>query len=663
MTKRVKIFEPIEIGKIKIKNRIAMAAIATGGMINSDGTLSQRAVEYYRARIKGGTGLIVTGNAKVENEVEKILVGHDGRWLISPRVIPRLSELAEISHYYGAKLFVQLLPGEGRNNPGTFYPDYIVSASAIPSFFKDGVLTRELTLEEIKKLVKAFGRAANILKSCEVDGIEINAHDGYLLDNFQTVLWNKRKDRYGGDLKGRLALSKEILEEIKIAAGDDFPVTYKFGMKHFMKGLRTPGLKEENFKEVGRDINEGIELAIALEEIGYDGLIPDTGGYDAWYWAFPPLYMNMGCILEYTEAAKKAVNIPVFAVSRLDDAGLAEEVLEKGIADIIMIGRGLLADPDWTNKVRKGAEENIIPCIGCNEGCLGRDQKEKNLSCAVNPETGGELYFGLEPIVNKRKVLIVGGGIAGMEAAVISNKRGHKVILYEKTDQLGGHLREASVPDFKKDLLKLLEWYKNQIKRADIEIKMNTEVTIELLEKEKPDVIIIATGSINAPCKIPGANDSNIVYATDLLLGKSSVGEKVAVIGGGMVGLETALWLSKQGKEITVIEKLSDIAIDGALGVREMLIDMVKFSGVEIKTNSEIVKIENDGIKISEKGKEVSYVFDNVILSSGLISEVELFNDVVKKLTEIDIFQVGDCKSPRKVMNGIWESYHVCRAI
>ena len=182
MLKYTKIFEPVTIGKTKIKNRIAMAPLATGGMVNADGTLTHRAVEYYRARIKGGTGLIVTGNAKVENEVEKILIGHDGRWLISPRVIPRLSELSEISHYYGAKLFVQLLPGEGRNNPGTFYPDHIVSASAVPSFFRDGVLARELTIDEIKQLVKAFGKAAKILKSCEVDGIEINAHDVYSVD-------------------------------------------------------------------------------------------------------------------------------------------------------------------------------------------------------------------------------------------------------------------------------------------------------------------------------------------------------------------------------------------------------------------------------------------------------------------------------------------------
>jgi 2-enoate reductase len=663
MSNYKKIFEPVNIGKLKIKNRIAMAPLATGGMVSSDGKLTQRAVEYYRARIMGGTGLIVTGNAKVENEVEKILIGHDGKQLISPRVIPRLSELAEISHYYGAKLFVQLLPGEGRNNSGTFYPDYIVSASAIPSFFKDGVLTRELTIDEIKQLVVAFGKAAKILKECDVDGIEINAHDGYLLDNFQTSLWNKRKDKYGGDLKGRLTLSKEILEQIKNAAGDDFPVTYKFGMKHFMKAFRTPGLKEENFKEAGRDIDEGIELAKAIEELGYDGLVPDTGGYDSWYWAFPPLYMDMGCLLEYTEAAKKVVNIPIFAIGRMDDPHLAEEVLEKGIADIIMIGRGLLADPDWPNKVRKGEEEDIKPCIACNEGCLGRDQKERNLSCAVNPATGGELYFGLEPVLEKKKILIAGGGVAGMEAAIVSKKRGHDVVLYERTSELGGHLREASVPDFKKDLLRLLDWYKNQIKKLNIKVYMNKEVTPQIIEKEKPDAVIVATGSANACCNIDGANDSNIIYATDLLLGKKEVGKDVVVIGGGMIGLETALWLAKQGKKVTVVEKLPEVAVDGALGVKEMLIDMVKYNGVEIKTNTEAVKINKDGIKLLENGKAYNYVCNNVVIALGLAPDEKLFDRLVNKFPNVDIFQSGDCKSARKIMNSIWDSYHISRSI
>ena len=373
--------------------------------------------------------------------------------------------------------------------------------------------------------------------------------------------------------------------------------------------------------------------------------------------------MDMGCLLEYTEAAKKVVSIPIFAIGRLDDPSLAEEALKKSMADIIMIGRGLLADPEWPNKVRRGEEEDIIPCIACNEGCLGRDQKEKNLSCAVNPVTGGELYFSLEPVKEEKKVLIAGGGVAGMEAAIVSKKRGHEVVLYEKTDELGGHLKEASVPDFKKDLLRLLNWYKNQLKKLNIKVKMNTEVTPALIEKENPDVVIVATGSTNAPCHIPGADNSNIVYATDLLLGKKEVGQKVVVIGGGMVGLEIALWLAKKDKEVTVVEKLPEVGIDGALGVREMLIDLVKFNKVDIKTNTEIIKINNRKVKLLEDGKTKNYIFDDLVISTGLAAGKKLFNSLDNKFSNMDIFQVGDCKSPRKIMNSIWESYHLCRSI
>jgi 2-enoate reductase len=326
----------------------------------------------------------------------------------------------------------------------------------------------------------------------------------------------------------------------------------------------------------------------------------------------------------------------------------------------------LLADPEWPNKVRRNQEEDIKPCTGCHEGCLYRDQTEKTMSCAVNPAAGGELYFGLKPLKERKKVLVAGGGVAGMEAAIILSKRGHEVMLFEKTGELGGHLKEASVPDFKEDLLRLLNWYKKQLKKSDVKVKMNTEVTTELIEENDPDAVIIATGSINATCNIPGAEDSNIIYATDVLLGRKEAGQKVAVIGGGMLGLELALWLAKKGKEVTIIEKLPEVGVDGIMGSKEMIIDLLYSNNVKIITNKEVAGISDGEIELvdslTKKKTSISSIED-VIISTGLVKNDGLYEEIYKKYPQLDVYKAGDCKEPRKILNAIWEGYHISRCL
>ena len=661
VTRYRKLFEPIKIGSIEIKNRIVFAPLCNTGMLDTNGSFTQQAVEYYCERAKGGAGLIVSGAAKVENEVEKIVPGHNGRAIISISGIPKITEIAEVCHYYGAKFFVQLFAGDGYNNP---LPN-TVGPSENPTFFREGETTRELSQEEIEKIVVAFGDAAGILRDCGVDGVELNGHEGYLLDNFSAAIWNKRTDRYGGDLKARLTFAKEIFEAIRSSAGNDFAITYKYGLKHFIKALKSSGLKEGEFAEAGRDIEEGIEMAKLLEEIGYQSLIIDAGCYDSMYWVHPTIYQEHGYLVKYAEVVKKAVDIPIVAIGSLDIPDLAEGVLSEGRADMIALGRPLLADPYWPEKVKKGEIEDILPCIGCNEGCLARALKEKTLSCAVNPAAGSELYFKLEPTVNQKKVFIAGGGVAGMEAARTLAIRGHNVILYEKSSDLGGHLIEASVPDFKKDIARLLEWYRRQMKKFNIKIKMNTELTSENIRIENPEVVIVATGSFNIVHNITGINRSNVIYATDLLLGKKEIDGKVIVVGGGMIGLEVALWITKKGKKVKVIEALPEVAIDGVLSNKDILLDLLAYHGVEIRTNAELVKVTDEYIEMLDKRYNAKHTmeYDSLVLSTGLYPQDSLYKTLESGFSEMDVYAIGDCRKPGKIISAIWDAYHIARSI
>lgn len=705
MTKYEKLFEPIKIGQLEIKNRIVFAPLCNTGMLNPDGSFTQQAVEYYRERVKGGAGLIVSGAAKVENEVEKIVPGHNGRAIISISSIPRITEIAEICHYYDAKFFVQLFAGDGYNNP---LPGP-VGPSSTPSFFRKGESLRSLSIGEIEKIVDAFGNASVILNECGVDGVEINGHEGYLLDDFSASIWNKRTDRYGGNLRGRLNFAKEIYENIRLKAGESFVITYKYGLKHFIQDYKSAGFKEGYFKEAGRDIEEGIEMAKLLADFGYQSLIIDAGCYDSMYWVHPTIYQEHGYLVKFAELVKKTVDIPVIAIGSLDIPDLAEKVLSEKKADMIALGRSLLADPYWPLKVRKGETGDIRPCIGCNEGCLSRALKEKTLSCTVNPEAGFEIYYKLKPAIYKKKVIVIGGGIAGMEAARVLTLREHNVTIYEKSDKLGGHLVEASVPDFKNDIKRLLDWYIKQIEKLKIKVMLSKEVTPDIIAVYNPDVVICSTGSFNKPLNISGIEKQNVIYATDLLLNelanykiglkdwgistkeeeiiikqvlesinryypdisfkqyskKIDIGDKIIVVGGGMIGLEVALWIAKKGKKVTVIEMLPEVAKDGTMSNVDMILDLLKYYKVEIKTNIELREIKDKFIKIYDREfkTEYSIEYDNLVLSTGLAPNNGLFKQLKNDFPEMDIFAIGDCKKPGKIINAIWDAYYIARSI
>ena len=390
----MRLLEPGRIGQMMTKNRIVMCPMGTGSLADLDGGFSRRLIDYYVARAKGSVGLIITGCTEVSDLIEP----RTTLMSINPQTCSSFSELAEAVHYYGARIFVQLTAGMGRVIVGPeidagFKP---VSASAIPAFWRPNVASRALTTDEVERIVDAFGKAAELLKTGDIDGIELHGHEGYLFDQFTTTIWNKRNDKYGGSLEDRLRFPIEVLNAIKDRAGKNFPVVYRYGLKHYLKEPGASALPHEDYEEVGRDVAEGLEMAKLLEKAGFDGLHVDAGSYESWYWAHPPSYQSHGCMVDMAAEAKKSVNIPIIAVGRLGIPELAEEVIASGKADMVALGRALLADPHWPKKAHAGKVEEIRPCTGCHDGCLYREMEQfKPISCAVNPAVGREKLYTL----------------------------------------------------------------------------------------------------------------------------------------------------------------------------------------------------------------------------------------------------------------------------
>ncbi len=540
-----------------------------------------------------------------------------------------------------------------------------VSASAIPNYWDPTIICREVTTEEVERLVKAFGLAAELLVQSGIDGIELHGHEGYLFDQFTTAFWNHRTDKYGGDLADRLNFPIEVLREIRQRVGKGFPVQYRFGLKHYIKGFRAGALPDEKYVEAGRDVQEGLKMAKMLEEAGFDALHVDAGCYDSWYWAHPPGYQKYGCMIDMAAEVKKVVKIPVIAVGRLDVPELAGKAIAEGKADLVAIGRGFLSDPYWVKKVEEGQQKHIRPCVGCHDGCMGRLVVGKPTSCAVNPASGRERAYALSPTKKSKKVMVIGGGVAGMEAGRVAALRGHKVVIYEKSDKLGGHVTEAAIMPFKAGEQKLLDWYKTELEDLKVEIHLKAEVTLELVHEKNPDTVVVATGSKPIRLNVPGADKHRVISACDFLAGKRQAGQIVVVIGGGQVGCEISLWLSQQGKKVTIVEKLDDLLIGGRpipWMNRMMLLDLLKFHKVNVMTNLSLFEVIDEGVVVIHKNlSKDTLLADTIILAVGLEPEQEVYRLLKGHLA--NLYLIGDAREAKNIMNAIWDAYEVARAI
>lgn len=659
-----KLFSPIKIGSITIKNRFAMAPMGPLGLADANGGWNQRGIDYYVERAKGGTGLIITGVTFFDQVVEKQDPSTVPNPLYKPVNFVKTSrEMTERIHAYGSKIFLQLSGGFGRvtipTNVGDIPP---IAPSAIPHRWFDKTC-RAITVDEIHAIVKQFGEAAFHAKRAGFDGVQIHAvHEGYLIDQFAISMFNQRTDEYGGSLENRLRFAKEIVEEIKKTCGDDFPVTLRFSVKSMIKDWRVGALPGEDFEEKGRDTEEGLKAAKLLESYGYDALDTDVGTYDAWWWNHPPMYQKKGLYREYCKMVKEVVDIPVFCAGRMDNPDMALEAIENGECDVIDLGRPLLADPDYCNKLRCGKITQIRPCISCHEGCMGRVASYSLLNCAVNPQAARERVNAYEPILKKKKVLIVGGGVAGCEAARVLAIRGHQPVVYEKGSRLGGNLIPGGAPDFKEDDIALADWYTNELNRLGVHVHLNTELNEEEIKAMDYDTVILATGS--KPKVFSLGDDSHTYTAEQVLLKQKDAGKKTVVVGGGLVGCETALWLAQNGIHVTIVEALDKVmAVNGPLCAanKEMLEALLPFNGVEIITGAKVTEFANGEVKVDTKEGSKTIMSDSVILSVGYKEENTLYNNLQFDIP--DLYLLGDAKKVSNIMYAIWDAFEVANHI
>lgn len=659
-----KLFSPIKIGSITIKNRFAMAPMGPLGLADANGGWNQRGIDYYVERAKGGTGLIITGVTFFDQVVEKQDPTTVPNPLYKPVNFVKTSrEMTERIHAYGSKIFLQLSGGFGRvtipTNVGDIPP---IAPSAIPHRWLDKTC-RAITVDEIHAIVKQFGEAAFHAKRAGFDGVQIHAvHEGYLIDQFAISMFNQRTDEYGGSLENRLRFAKEIVEEIKKTCGDDFPVTLRFSLKSMIKDWRVGALPGEDFEEKGRDTEEGLKAAKLLESYGYDALDTDVGTYDAWWWNHPPMYQKKGLYREYCKMVKEVVDIPVFCAGRMDNPDMALEAIENGECDVIDLGRPLLADPDYCNKLRCGKITQIRPCISCHEGCMGRVASYSLLNCAVNPQAARERVNAYEPILKKKKVLIVGGGVAGCEAARVLAIRGHQPVVYEKGSRLGGNLIPGGAPDFKEDDIALADWYTNELNRLGVHVHLNTELNEEEIKAMDYDTVILATGS--KPKVFSLGDDSHTYTAEQVLLKQKDAGKKTVVVGGGLVGCETALWLAQNGIHVTIVEALDKVmAVNGPLCAanKEMLEALLPFNGVEIITGAKVTEFANGEVKVDTKEGSKTIMSDSVILSIGYKEENTLYNNLQFDIP--DLYLLGDAKKVSNIMYAIWDAFEVANHI
>ena len=677
------LFTPWKIGNLTIKNRIVMTSMGGTSIFGwmEPCHFDKEAANFLLEKAKNNVGLVLPGIAPIQDPILN-------RYLYTNKLMfKQLKVFMEEFHKTGAKMFVQLTAGFGRSmgvNPMmekiASNPILNVLAKPIlnvdrlckapspnPNRWSDKVPSKGMTVKEIKKMVSAFAKTAKLCKEAGVDGVEIHAvHEGYLLDQFTLPYTNQRTDGYGGSFINRYRFPVEIVQAIKDACGTDYPVSLRYSVVSKTKGFRSGALPGENYKEVGRDLAESEKAAKYLQDAGYDMLNSDNGTYDAWYWAHPPMYMPQNCNLDDVAHIKKFVTIPVVCAGRMEP-DVAAKAIEDGKIDAMGVARQFLADPQWVNKLIDEKEEEIRPCICCHNGCFNMCHYEgvpniQDLSdtmhmarCAINPITMQTKKYKIVPAKQTKLVSVIGGGIAGMEAALVCAARGHNVTIYEKTDKLGGVFNAACNFDFKEKDKALLEWYNRQIKNCGrIKVEFNKE--IKSLKEIPGNDYIIATGAMARKANID--TDMPFISAVDYLNSDKNIGDKVLVLGGGLTGCEIAYELSLKGKHPIIVEMKNDlIAVKGVcLANSSYLRDYFKLHKVPVYLNSGLIEVKNNRAVINTQGKETAVHVDAVITSIGYIP-IPLTNK------RKNIHLIGDCNKVGNLRTAIWRAWDVAMKI
>ncbi len=630
-----KLFEPAWIGRMSLRNRLVMPPMATN-YGSEDGFVTQRTIDYYQERAKGGVGLVIVEFTCVDSPVgratpRQLLIDDD-------RFIPEFSKLAEAIRLHGAKAAIQL-HHVGRQARSSVTGHQPVGPS--PIAFPGGELPRELTPSQIAGIVARFGEGAERAMRAGFDGVEIHAAHGYLISQFLSPLSNQRQDAYGGDVENRARLLLEVIAAIRERVGKDYPVWCRLSAMEF-----------------------GVEGGITLEETQVVAQLAERAGVDAIHVSGhavgpgrrPPMAQPPGAMVPLAEGIKKVVSVPVIAVSRIPPE-LGESILQEGRVDLIAMGRALIADPHVPQKVASGRGEDITPCIYCQTCLDSVVSREEGIYCVVNAALGREREYELKPAERPKRVVVVGGGPGGMEAARVASLRGHKVTLFERDDELGGQLLLASKPPFKDTIDTFRRHLADQLAKLGVELRLGERFTADLLDQFKPDAVVLATGVIPFVPQIPGVDGNQVLLATEVLAG-AETGERVAVIGGELVGCETAAYLAEQGKRVTIMRRGPELATKVGPSVRAPLIRRLEAKGVSILTGVEYEEITEAGVIVrTREGERRTVEADTVVLAAGAKPNTDLLASIEGKVPQV--FCVGDCIEPRGIREAVEGGYRV----
>jgi 2,4-dienoyl-CoA reductase-like NADH-dependent reductase (Old Yellow Enzyme family)/thioredoxin reductase len=648
------LFTPIKIGTLEVRNRIVMPPMHMG-YGDMDGTVTERYRDYYEARAKGGAGLIITEATAVHPQRK---YGLFPLCLYDDSLIPSWKELADAVHRQGAKLAVQLMdPGPEAMKILTGMDPVGPSSVAGRSMFRS--MPRELSISEIEAIVEDFGHAVRRAQEAGVDAVEIHAAHGYaLVGSFMSPFFNKRTDAYGGSLERRAKLLLDIIRSARAKVGPDFPLIVRIAGDERRTGGRT--LQESQF------------IARILVDASIDAIEVSGGTVPTVFWAVvapsgTPLALNA----DFAQGIKQVVDVPVICVGRINSPRVAEFLLETGKADMVSMGRALHADPELPNKAAAGNLDDIIPCIACNIGCIGTVMQGRHATCIVNPAAGKEKEMALVPAAQPKQVLVAGGGPAGLEAARVAALRGHKVTLCEKKEKLGGQINIASVPPFMQEISQLIQYLSRQVEKAGVQVELGKEVTAELVEERKPDVLIVATGATPLiPASIQGTDKDHVVTAWEVLAGhEATLAGNVVIIGGGLVGCETADFLAQTtdnmgaaATQVTILEMQDRLALDGNSEARHLLMERLREKRVEILLNAKAKEIIDGGVVFTRNGQEVSVQgAEYVILATGAKSADNLSAAVKGKVAEV--YVIGDAHNPATALQATATAAAVGREI
>lgn len=633
------LFKPGRIGSMSLNNRLVMPPMGTN-LGTEDGFVTQRSIDYYGERAKGGVGLIIVELSCVDSPVGKAILRQLA--IDDDKFIPDLGKLAQVIQSHGARAAIQLHHA-GRQAQFNITGHQPVAPSTIPA--PDGEMPRELTELEIATIVTRFAEGAERAKQAGFDGIEVHAAHGYLVSQFLSPLSNQRKDSYGGSLENRARMLLETIKAIRERVGEDYPVWCRLSAMEI-----------------------GVEGGITLEETQVVAQLAEKAGVDCIHVSAhlvgparrSPMVQPPGTFVQMAEEIKKVVSVPIITVGVITPE-LGEAVLEEGKADFIAIGRALLADPDMLKKVVSGRGGDVTPCIRCMTCLDSILWRAEGVCCTVNAALGREREYELKPAKSPKRVIVVGGGPGGMEAARVAALRGHKVVLFDDGVELGGQLLIASKPPFKGTIDTFRQYLVGQMARLGIELRLAERFTADSLDGLKPDAVVLATGIIPFVPPIPGLENVPYLRATDVLLG-ARTGERVAVIGGELVGCETALHLVEQGKNVTIMRRGMELAAKVSSPIKVPLIRRLQFKGASVLTGIEYEEVTNAGVVVRTGAGERKMVeADTIVLAAGARPNTELLDSIKKKLSRI--FLVGDCVEPRGIREAVDDGYQAGLAV